>query len=727
MTDKDNTPTPRLPQRKNLLHEMEQEIWRIVYDDSVSQPIAFRTAALTWLDLENDYDDSEYKTTDGAGDRGIDHYILGDSFAQIYQFKGREESLSSSLDKKVDWKMINDLPRIISGIEKIDTYDHECNPDVSKFYRDIQRKLRLYYKNFNSEENNSFSIEINLILAGKKLSDPAWIEFNKTQKQIVWRKYKIKTKYNMIFIDDLLDKYWAFTNNKWENKKGNKFDSLALNIMQHGESENNIIQKKDTKIAFVKADDLIKAYREIGYRIFEQNVRCKINKSSVNNEIKKQLETEKGIREFHLLNNGITILSDNVSVKKNNSVLNLLRPGIVNGLQTITSLTEAYEQSSDDLKKIFEDNCYVLARIFSSENKSSVFINKLILATNTQNTMDPRNLKSNDPKQIDLERNFARTEPRWFYQRKEFAWQAFKEHYKKWPTLKGISKREFEVKKLKGPPKVRLADNIKIASSWLAFIGYSEQAKHMRKQFFSTNYYYDAIFSKMPNSHGVDLNFQNLSKKIISDHFSNDEPPSNGLLFAFLLGEFTENIRMTIPKIKEKVAQEIEKPITNIGNNVFEYETYIIEYLKSAGHYLYVQMMGYLLFKRYGDKLRGKFDVLLQKTDMVDIYKNYDFNQIKKTLEHEEFEKSNSIAISWAVFHHIIASLVSKDHRWRENFTKTPNSNYIYSQTTQKSFFKELNTIIESFERKRIIFADSWAYFMNSNKNFYLGIFPDDL
>ena len=46
------------------------------------------------------------------------------------------------------------------------------------------------------------------------------------------------------------------------------------------------------------------------------------------------------------------------------------------------------------MKQVFEEECYVLIRAF--EKQKIVDINKLVIATNNQNVMEARNLKSNE-------------------------------------------------------------------------------------------------------------------------------------------------------------------------------------------------------------------------------------------------------------------------------------------------------------------------------------------
>ena len=79
--------------------------------------------------------------------------------------------------------------------------------------------------------------------------------------------------------------------------------------------DDNLIDDTKCRIFFANAHDLIKAYEALGHRIFESNVRCKLKSSSINDKIAESIRTEKGIREFHLLNNGLTICANSISIR----------------------------------------------------------------------------------------------------------------------------------------------------------------------------------------------------------------------------------------------------------------------------------------------------------------------------------------------------------------------------------------------------------------------------
>ena len=175
----------------------------------------------------------------------------------------------------------------------------------------------------------------------------------------------------------------------------------------------------------------------------------------MNDAIRAQVATKRGIDEFKLLNNGITIICNNRKSPANGKV-DIHEPQIVNGLQTVTSLSEAYATLNQELQQYFDENCYVLMRIY--DHRAIGDMPKLVKATNNQNKMEPRNLVSNDPDQISFERAFAALG--WFYERKDFAWAAFDKSETQWSSLKGLKSRDFKAQGRAGRPCLRLLSGV---------------------------------------------------------------------------------------------------------------------------------------------------------------------------------------------------------------------------------------------------------------------------
>jgi hypothetical protein len=275
-----------------------------------------------------------------------------------------------------------------------------------------------------------------------------------------------------MLIDDVLEEHWKQQNQQWTTLSGDKEEWITL------QADDSFIDDGVCNIAFCRGIDLIRAYENFGHRLFAPNVRCYLQDTPINSRIKEAVKTEKGISNFRYMNNGVTIIGEAIE-KKQISNLRIRKPGVVNGLQTIRALSQAYSELDKSKKRLFEENLYLLVRIFAGK-KPSFSTDDLVVATNNQNKMEARNLRSNTATQKHIEQQFAKLN--WFYERKEKAWEAFSESPGSWDTLKGVRATKFGGK---AKTSRRNVDNEVVATSWLAFSGYSDIARNEKNKLFS--------------------------------------------------------------------------------------------------------------------------------------------------------------------------------------------------------------------------------------------------
>jgi hypothetical protein len=127
--------------------------------------------------------------------------------------------------------------------------------------------------------------------------------------------------------------------------------------------------------------------------LFEENIRQYLgtNKFRANREMNNTLSSEDAVL-FPFLNNGITIICDEITVPKSPQdgqyLLPVINPRIVNGLQTSRVLYDIFKQSKERLKGV-----YVNLRVY--ETKDPNLIDKITDATNTQTPISNKDKISN--------------------------------------------------------------------------------------------------------------------------------------------------------------------------------------------------------------------------------------------------------------------------------------------------------------------------------------------
>lgn len=156
----------------------------------------------------------------------------------------------------------------------------------------------------------------------------------------------------------------------------------------------------------IKSKELRNKYRLHKDNLFSRNVRIYQEKYKSNKAIKETLMQKP--HNFWYFNNGITVLSERVTLKEDERKIILKNPQIINGCQTVTTIGENKESESRLFVKIveIEDNI-----------SNQYLIDGIIEANNRQTPVDERMLKSNHPLQVKLQREFETLG--YYYERKE--------------------------------------------------------------------------------------------------------------------------------------------------------------------------------------------------------------------------------------------------------------------------------------------------------------------
>ncbi|MBV7307300.1 AIPR family protein [Acinetobacter sp. CWB-G5] len=146
--------------------------------------------------------------------------------------------------------------------------------------------------------------------------------------------------------------------------------------------------------------------------IFESNVRDYQGKNNVNSEIENTLLHDSG-EDFWWLNNGITILSSNVT-QKTNKLLSIQNPEIVNGLQT-SSVINLFFKNHPHRKEAESRNVLIRVIVPTSEEVRD----KIIKATNSQTQIPKASLRATDPIHRQIE-SFLKPKGLFYDRRKNF-------------------------------------------------------------------------------------------------------------------------------------------------------------------------------------------------------------------------------------------------------------------------------------------------------------------
>ncbi len=196
-------------------------------------------------------------------------------------------------------------------------------------------------------------------------------------------------------------------------------ESFILNITYSKEAM--LIEQKIgghyTLISILTGDEIIRLREKYKYQLFDKNVRYNLGLNKINKTIVESAASNKN--DFYFYNNGLTITSLSFK-KKNANTINVERPQIINGAQTVDSIYTAYLNQLNKLKRIHQDvtlakekaleefkDLKVMFRIIQTQIDESDFEMNVIKCNNTQNAVQVRDFYSNNPEQIELQNKFA--------------------------------------------------------------------------------------------------------------------------------------------------------------------------------------------------------------------------------------------------------------------------------------------------------------------------------
>ncbi|EQC0077061.1 AIPR family protein [Serratia marcescens] len=144
-------------------------------------------------------------------------------------------------------------------------------------------------------------------------------------------------------------------------------------------------------IATVKAKHFIEKIAmdedgKIKESVFEENIRAFLGgENKVNKKISETItDCEIKSKQFPVLNNGVTIISPELSIQPNTKVINLTNYQIINGCQTTNTLHHHYNEINDDVRLIVKfiesQDADVASRIIEATNSQSAIEGEAFLA-----------------------------------------------------------------------------------------------------------------------------------------------------------------------------------------------------------------------------------------------------------------------------------------------------------------------------------------------------------
>jgi hypothetical protein len=267
--------------------------------------------------------------------------------------------------------------------------------------------------------NEGIEVQLHFFAFGKFSSEAK-------HEKLVFNNSDLRERVQMYFhdVDDILKLYRS----KLQEQNPLADEKCNFELIQ-GEY---FIKEKEIPsiVATIKGKDLLKLYEKYGDSLFERNIRYfrGARKESINAKIIDTVLDDNECKNFWYYNNGISFVCRDFKVKDyiNTPILEVQGFQVINGCQTTVCLSQAKELR-ENWESIPED-VQVIVRFIKAPIKD---VDLITLYTNSQNPVNPLQLKSNDPLQKRLQEELCKFSPPYFYSIKEGDWQLILKKEKK--------------------------------------------------------------------------------------------------------------------------------------------------------------------------------------------------------------------------------------------------------------------------------------------------------
>ena len=347
--------------------------------------------------------------TDGTQDGGLDAFYIDEERKRLYLIQSKFRNNADNFSNKsisTDELIKIDVSRITKGLEE----DSKGVPFNNKI-KEFQSKIR--------DIRDIAKYDYIVLLLGNvyKLSDE---QIRRAIDNSHYEIYDAKSAYeNLIFP--------LATGTFYDP------DEIIIKLELSQKESPRLNQKIETDFGQFNVTAIFVPTKEIGRILLQyKNAILKYNprnflsfkKESVNADIRKSI-VDQSSNNFAILNNGITLLSENVSIsestgKQNEGQLILTKPQILNGGQTAFTLSSIYEEFQHKADNPL-DGKEVLLKIITPISETNAvdpkFIELISNATNQQNEVSEADRRSNHDIQISIQRRIY-LDYGYFYERK---------------------------------------------------------------------------------------------------------------------------------------------------------------------------------------------------------------------------------------------------------------------------------------------------------------------
>lgn len=362
-----------------ILDEISQDYYQQNFSNNGQRFIAWYLRNVHLRDRVEAKDD----ITDGADDKQIDAIFIDDDKSTIFVLQGKfigRQSVDSEPLREVlsSWIQLKDLVRL----------QEVGNQQLKRKLSEVALALE-----------DGYEIAFELVVTGE-LTQAAKTDLATFQERlaIISENEDMSCTLTLVDNDELRRRYDLALER--ENPTINHV--LNLSETNHMELE---IAGTQVVIATVPLKECIKIPGIKDGTLFQKNVRQSLGLSNrVNKGIRNTIYSDKH-RDFFFFHNGITAICNKLEVT--DGKLKLKGLSVVNGCQSLNTILSCSEQ----VKKI--DDTSVLFRFYEIPQRDRA--DRISVNTNSQSSVKPRDLRSNDKRVLNLKKMFEQKYPNGYF------------------------------------------------------------------------------------------------------------------------------------------------------------------------------------------------------------------------------------------------------------------------------------------------------------------------
>lgn len=309
--------------------------------------------------------------TDGADDKQIDAIVIDEDAQSVYVVQGKfigTGSVDSAPLREVlsSWVQLKDLAAL----------QENANSKLKQRLTDLSLAL-----------DDGYDIHFELITTGA-LTESATNDLATFQREIA-ESDDLPATLTLVDTEELSRRY------ELALLKENPFIKHELTL-QPGKFMSMDIGGTSVVLAAVPLRDCLNIPGIKDGALFQKNVRQSLGLSnSVNKQIKATIYSDRH-RDFFFFHNGITAICTQMNLQ--GEALTLKGLSVVNGCQSLTTILSC----SEKVKQL--DDTYVMFRFYEIPQHDRA--DRISISTNSQSTVKPRDLRSNDKRVLALKKAY---------------------------------------------------------------------------------------------------------------------------------------------------------------------------------------------------------------------------------------------------------------------------------------------------------------------------------